>query len=514
MSNLRLIRFGSVSHESPVKGGGNEGLPLAIQDLNVQKWSILWRTIILSALGKTTYPYCRHLRFLDLRDLGYLLDDDKFRGKVSQHFFEGPLERFHFTSKGLGRITRLDRVKIISAIGDEITQQAPLLEAISEPTGFDVLSSALLNWIPRLEHLQRLDLFDGKAFADERIRNLLHAHCPNLEMLKIYRSSSPDADHALATFISGMPENRLIYFENHSDCGIGTETCLALNTQGKSLKQLKLALTEDGVLALGLLQGCTALRTLAISSDRVSVDLKATQNDVYLEIVEWLNGCHLLKDVSFQNIASAPDLTIPILLNKDVVLEELDINATKEDALYVVKDHHDFHRALSEQPTIHRLHLHADPDPMSRDDIEILMNALCSLKGLRELRLTRISDYFTDEHIILLAKHLPDLEEFTVGGYGISDAALSELGNLKMLKALTFGGVTTFTPDRLMDFIDQLGAGNEGLVLSIDMADPDSAISEEEQELLRELIVAKADGRFEYQLLRGPFQKRRFQYQY
>ena len=155
-------------------------MPLDVQALNVQKWSILWRTIILSALGKTKYPYCRHLRFFDLRDLGELLDDDKFRGKVSDHFFGGELKRFHFTTKGLGRFVRLDRAKIISAVGDEITQQAPLLEAISEPTGLDVLSSALLNWIPRLAHLQRLDLFDGKALADERIRNLLHAHWAGL----------------------------------------------------------------------------------------------------------------------------------------------------------------------------------------------------------------------------------------------------------------------------------------------------------------------------------------------
>lgn len=499
----RLRKSHRVSHESPVKGGGNEGLPLDVQHLNVQKWSILWRTIILSALGRTSYPYCRHLRFLDLRDLGYLLEDDKFRGKVSDHFFEGELKRFHFTTKGVGRIVRLDRAKIIAAVGDEITQQAPLLEAISEPTALDVLSTALPNWIPRLPHLQRLDLFDGKAFADERIRNLLHAHCPNLEMLKIYGSTSPEADHALATFINGMPENKLVYFENLGDCGIGTETCLALNTHGKSLRQLKLALNEDGILALGLLQGCTAVRTLSIASTRVSADLKATQNDVYLEIIEWLKSCNSIKEISFHNIASAPDLAMPILLNRNVSLEELDINANKEDAMYVVKDHHDFHRALNEQPTISRLHLQADPDPTTRDDIEILMNSLCSLKGLRELRLTRISDYFTDEHIVLLAKHLVNLEELNVGGYGISDTALIGLTNLRMLRALTFGGITTFSSERLMDFIDQLGPGNEGLVLSLDMADPDSAISEEEQDLLRKLIATKVDGRFEYQLLRG-----------
>lgn len=46
---------------------------------------------------------------------------------------------------------------------------------------------------------------------------------------------------------------------------------------------------------------------------------------------------------------------------------------------YVVKDHHDFHQALSQQKGLRSLLLRADPDPTSRDDLETLMNAFCSL---------------------------------------------------------------------------------------------------------------------------------------
>lgn len=65
--------------------------------LLVQKWSIMWRSIIASSLGATAFPYCRYIRILDLRDLSYLLDDDKFdkfkQGDISKsvaltfHFF-------------------------------------------------------------------------------------------------------------------------------------------------------------------------------------------------------------------------------------------------------------------------------------------------------------------------------------------------------------------------------------------------------------------------------------------
>lgn len=177
--------------------------------------------------------------------------------------------------------------------------------------------------------------------------------------------------------------------------------------------------------------------------------------------------------MALYNFASAPDLLLPVLLNKDVSLQKLHINAN-EEAMYVVQDHHDFHLALSQQRSLRNLHLKGDPDPTSRDDIDTLMTALCSLKGLRVLSLSRISDYFTDERIKLLVQHLTNLEDLDIGGFGISDDSLSGLSTLKNLKVVTFSGLTTFSETGLMNFIDQLGDGNYGLSMSVDMADPES----------------------------------------
>lgn len=315
-------------------------------------------------------------------------------------------------------------------------------------------------------------------------------------------STSPDSDQVLASFIGGMQPNKLIDFENIGNCRIGAETCLALSAQGASLKTLKLNLTEEGVSSLGLLRGCTALRELKIESDRSVPDLKATQNDVFLEVFEWLKSCSELRMVTFKNFVSAPDLTLPLLQNKDVRLESLVINAN-EEGMYVMKDHQDFHQALSQQQDLQTLQLNADPDPTSRDDIEILLNGLCSLTNLQYLKLVRISDYFSDEHIKLLTSYLPELRELFIGGYGISDAALAEVANLRNLKNVSFSGITTFTTSGVVDFVNRLGESNKGLALAVDNADPDSGISVEEQDLLRELIQTKVDGRFEYQLLRG-----------
>ena len=54
--------------------------PIVQQELSTQRWAITWRSIILSAMGKTMYPYCSYLRALDLRDLNELLEDSKFFG--------------------------------------------------------------------------------------------------------------------------------------------------------------------------------------------------------------------------------------------------------------------------------------------------------------------------------------------------------------------------------------------------------------------------------------------------
>lgn len=57
------------------------------QKLTVFQWALQWRSIILSSLGKTLYPYCLYIQSLDLRNLVYLLEDDIFRNNFQDMFF-------------------------------------------------------------------------------------------------------------------------------------------------------------------------------------------------------------------------------------------------------------------------------------------------------------------------------------------------------------------------------------------------------------------------------------------
>jgi hypothetical protein len=99
----------------------------AEQELAVQRWSIQWRSIILSALGKTLLPYCQYLRVLDLGDLGELFEENRFQpgGAIFKYFFAGDLARFNIslpnparTRNGKPRPPRLNSSAIFEAIGD------------------------------------------------------------------------------------------------------------------------------------------------------------------------------------------------------------------------------------------------------------------------------------------------------------------------------------------------------------------------------------------------------------
>lgn len=446
---------------------------------------------------------------LDLRDLGYLLDEDKFKqGRILKNFFSGPLERFHLTVEApvrqgsRNRPKRLDLRAIVLAVGDVITEQSPLLEALTEPTIDGVFSTALPSWVSRLSHLKRLDLFDGSALADEAVCALLHSHCPLLDSLTIYSATSEDADKQIATFISGRRPNTLVHFENISNCHIGLETAVALNKHGKSLAVLKLYLTGDKIQALGCLRECTSVSTLAIEYSGPADNLKKEENELYLEIVEWLHNCLALRDISITNMVSAPDMILPILLTESIQLHKLQINCN-EGLMYLVKDHQDFHHSLGQKRSLQELSLRADPEGLIGDPLTEVTNSICSLTNLRHLYLTRISDYFSDQHVRALAQHLVNLEQIYIGGYGISDGVLDAVAQLKNLKIVTFSGLTVFTAQGILRFIDQLGDGNQGLLLGVDNADADSPLTSEEQELVQEALAAKVNGSFAYQLLRG-----------
>jgi hypothetical protein len=313
---------------------------------------------------------------------------------------------------------------------------------------------------------------------------------------------SEDSDSKLARFLNNMPSNTLEYFENIGECGIGIETCKALNTHAKSLKFLALAVPDRGIEGLALMKDCTVIETLKLTDTQSPHDLKEFHKDTLDGMVEWLKQCTRLREVSLTHFVSAPDILTPALCEEGIDLVDLQISA-RDDSMYALREHPEFHAAIGLQTKLQSLLLKADPEPLEPVARNQLCESLCELRDLRYLKLTRSSDYFQDDQLQLLGENLLNLEDLLVGGWLLTDQTLVTLSNLGNLKSVTFNGLSVFTADGLLEFIDKLGPGNRGLAISIDMASLDAALSSEEQDLVRDTLASKVQGRFEYQLVRG-----------
>ncbi|KAI4727722.1 hypothetical protein E4T49_04506 [Aureobasidium sp. EXF-10728] len=367
-----------------------------------------------------------------------------------RNFYSGSLARFNITSQTRGKNRALKSSNMraaVAAIGDAIVKAAPMLEELTEP------------------------IVHGEYNSDEAVQELLHKHCPHLNRISIYQWVGDDSDRQLARFLNRMPKDTLQYFENIGECGIGTQTCQALNTHGASLKFLALAVPDKGIEGLGMMGDCTVIETLKLTDTQPPHDLKEMQKDTLDGMVEWLKQCTKLREVNLTYFVSAPDILAPVLSEEGIDLEDLQINA-KDDCMYALREHQEFHAAIGLQTKLQSLLLKADPDPLEPVARNQLCESLCELRDLRYLKLTRSSDYFQDDQLQLLGENLLNLEDLLVSA------------------------------DGLLDFIDKLGPGNRGLAISIDMASLDAALSSEEQDLVRDTLATKVQGRFEYQLVR------------
>lgn len=310
--------------------------------------------------------------------------------------------------------------------------------------------------------------------------------------------SGSDADHQFATFLNDLRPQSLETFEVISYSDIGAETFLALNCHRESLTELKINnIRAEAMSALSMLKGCTSLTTLVLTEATGTTGLENSQNDVFLEVIAWLQECKGLDSVTFRKFPSAPAIMTPLLLENDIHLTKLEVEG------YSMKDSRDFHQALAHQESLERVWLKGDGEEVVRDDLDVLVDALSKLRHLKDLRLRDVSDYFRDEHIRQLARSLPELEEFFTSGYGITDTIWNDVASLKFLRKLDLNAMTSFTLDGILEFISKLGPGNKGLLLAVMMADADSNLTDEEQTLIRETLAAKVEGRFEFTLMRG-----------
>ena len=296
--------------------------------------------------------------------------------------------------------------------------------------------------------------------------------------------------------------------ENFSSSQIGIESFIALNCHRNSLKELKLhGIKADAIPAISMMKGCTSINTLLMAEDRRGTqNLEKRYNGIFLETVAWLTQCKQLKKIAINKMLGVPALLTHVLLENDIRLTSLELDCYEQseeyESGYLMSESRNFHQALANQPTLEILYLNGESSEVSLD-VDILVDSLSKLQKLKDLRLRFISDYFLDRHIRQLAQSLPRLEIWWTHGWAVTDAVWIDIASLKLLRRLDFNANTRFTANGILNFIMELGPGNQGFELGINRADMDFDLSDEEQDMIREALASQVGGRFDFQLVRG-----------
>ena len=308
----------------------------------------------------------------------------------------------------------------------------------------------------------------------------------------------PDTDHLMADFLSDLRRHSLESLDIISHHEIGPDSFAALNNHSESLTELRLSnIKPEAMSKLSLMKGCTALTSLSLSELTPYTDLEKNCYSVFLDVVIWLQSCKNLKSITLHNMLSASALLTPVLLDSSIRLAKLEVEH------YLPRLAIDFHKALAHQTTLESLWLRGDGEDFMGHDIDVVVESLIQLTNLKDLRLRDMSDFFREEQFCVLSGSLLKLEEWWISGYGITDAIWLDVLQLKSLRRLEINAWTTFTADGLLGYIDKLGPGNSRMILSVNMADPESALSDAEQALVRETIASKVEGKFDYIPARG-----------
>ena len=302
----------------------------------------------------------------------------------------------------------------------------------------------------------------------------------------------------MSNFFAGIGEQRLESFTTFSTNGFGVQCCRTLTLHNQSLKEFSLFVSPEAFLHLGELKGIKNLRTLVLVDGQKTLNLDGQYHDVFLDIVEWITSCEKLHTLRLLGFSFGAAMATPVLLADHIRLLHFELTD------YAKNDMRKVHSALANQPQLEYLHLDSEQLD-SRDDIEILVQSLCNLNRLRVLRLNDVASYFNESHIRLLCDYLQtSLEELYIGGLSLGDSVLDCVGQLIQLRTITFLGITSFSFESLLNLAQSWEQrGTKGVLLAIDNADPDHALSEMEQDDFREYLAKACDGRFEYTLLRG-----------
>lgn len=464
------------------------------QDRLFEKWTLLWRSIIASAVQPycTYKPYSRYIRILDFRNLLDMLESAHKFHKFKVGFYAAPLQQLQHMRSGTRSGAKLiDVIATINHVGEAVLlKHAPLVEELA-----GILRPQFLTrWVTGLSRLKSLTLHDGDAL-DQECGHTISRCCEQFQDLTVKSLRGPEADTTFAAFLRALPEHSLQQMTFISRSEIHRETFVALSERhGLSMKDLRLDLCEEAVISLDALKGCTSLQVLALEDSVRSVEIGNRDKEALEDCVSWLVSCTKLKDVHVKGLRDGPSLLGRAAASGIVTWRDLRVHDYRMRAQETIL----FHSNLSTVKTLESLHLQADSDDASDLDYAALVDSLSGLPNLRDLSLIEIADGLDETDIARICLQATSLERLCTGADIMTDQTLEALTQLPHLKSFTALAISRFSFDALLAYINQLDPGTQqGMLLSIQAADPDVHLCDEGmQAILNQAIEDRVGGRF------------------
>ncbi|KAI0902078.1 hypothetical protein F4806DRAFT_502051 [Annulohypoxylon nitens] len=479
-------------------------------DYNKLEWARLWRSIILSSIGETAYPYCIYLRSLSIGNLDDCLREIHLRDnnqdmRIRKFFFEGPMEQFYESRDGrpaIGTIMNKCADSIIKCI-KKSADSTGATAALEHLEGTHIPHNLLPGWVAQLRGLRSLRIRDGSVLGLDAAK-AISEHCPNFADLTCYYCS--DADEDLALFFTTLRPNSLRSFEIISKNEIGPNALTALNYHAKSLRSLSLrSIGLQAKKALNKLSNCTALETLVIENSNFFnyAEVEDFGEDVLKGIIAWISSCKSLTDLSLRVLKALTIVKEVLLTSPDIRLTTLsmvDFGPVSEEV-----ESADW-AALGSQDRLESFtigQLDGNVNGLIINQGIALMDSLCNLKNLTSLNL--MLSNVTSDVVRRLATSLPKLSEFSFSGDMMDDDILEPLGNLSQLKILSINALSAFSFDGLYDFAVELyKPGHMGIRIDILNQIGELKFKESDYVRLQHYFMKALQGRIEITYFMDP----------
>jgi hypothetical protein len=483
----------------------------------------LWRSIILSSIEQTAYPYCLWIKALPLGHLEILLDDIARDGVRKAELFAPPLQDF-FAERDVTRTrqqvkyTLLDTAKIITMVADKVTSYVKesadrddRVVALASLEGHQPPADALPRWLSRLSLLTSLTLREGNVLGPATAE-AIRTHCPAFRELRCHWCMGEGVDKTMAGFLTALPANAMETFTILSMNQLGAEALKALGHHAGSLRSLGLASMRDSTWEhFGALGRCVSLESLSMEGLVVQpvVNWEAEHKQSFLDVIAWLKECRQLRELEMIHVPSTTQLLAPVFQSPSVQLRTLRLqlqDAGTDNA---------FWDSLGHQTTLKSLGVRWKEENnvvLTPSQQTSFVDSVCACCDLVYLDITNTP--LTLDDLGKMRDALPQLQDLTFDADWLTDPVLLVLARMGNLRAVNINATSSFTSQGIMEFVVALDeassrkasglSSHAGFLLNIMNQNGADKLSEQEERMLQWELESRLGGKLDIGYERDP----------